>query len=82
MDGVMSKSIYSDMVVIARDYLGPSADRFISRHIETHLHINPSDVTSRDLPELLDWLSISFSLLTPDTKMVAEFSNKLGSLAK
>lgn len=82
MDIVMNKSLYSDMVAIAKDYLGPAADRFIARHIEAHLHIKPSDITSKDVPELLAWLSMSFSLLTPDAKMIAEFNSKFWSLVK
>lgn len=76
----MSKALYTSMVNITKDYLGPAADRFMARHIESHLHIQPAEITIEKIPELTAWLKISMSLLTRDSKLVDDFSNRMKGL--
>lgn len=78
----MSHSLYSDMVVIASDFLGPTADRFLSRQIEAHLGISPSNITADDLPRLEGWLRISLGLLTEDKQSIEDFMSQINRLAK
>lgn len=78
----MSKSLYTDIVDITTKYLGPTAERFIARHIEVHLHIQPSEITSEKIPALLKWLRASMTLITSDTKIVNDFSNRIEGLQK
>jgi hypothetical protein len=78
----MSKQLYAELVEVATEYLGPAADRFMSRHIETHLHVKPAEVTVDKLPELTDWLKVSMSLLTPDSRIVDDFCSRVKGLQK
>lgn len=78
----MSKSLYTELVDVTTDYLGPAADRFMARHIETHLHITPSEITSDKIPELTNWLGLSMALLISDAKIVSDFNMKIKDLGK
>lgn len=73
--------LYDQMVEITTDYLGPAADRFIDRQIQSHLGKNPSAVTKKDIPELVSWSKIAMALLTNDTAIVDEFTSRFMALA-
>lgn len=75
------RSLYQRAVTISIEYLGPSAERFISRQITNHLRKDPARLTKRDIPELTKWVKITFSLLTDDQGLVEAFVQDLGSLA-
>ncbi len=75
-------SLYSQVVEITQDYLGPAAERFINRQIETHIGKKPEDLTPNDLEKLVDWIKIAIALLTEDGETVDAFSNALLKLAK
>ncbi len=74
--------LYKQMVDISRDYLGPAAERFINRQVTTHLHKEPSDLSSRDVPTLVDWIKLAFALLTNDDALVNEYADRLLTLSK
>lgn len=76
-----SKSLYQQVIVISAEYLGPSAERFISRQVANHLRKDPAKLTKRDIPELTKWVKITFSLLTNDQELVEAFVQDLESLA-
>lgn len=78
---VASRSLYQQSVAISTEYLGPSAERFISRQITNHLRKDPTKLVKRDIPELTKWVKITFSLLTNDQELVELFIRDLGSLA-
>ena len=74
--------LYNQVVAITTSYLGPAAERFIARQIQTHLNKNPEDITPKDLAQLVDWIKIAIALLTDDGKVVEEFSASLMELSK
>ncbi len=77
----MESLVYKQAVDITRDYLGPAADRFLSRQIAYHLHKEPHELTSRDIPGLAEWAKVSIAILSEDRKVVDEFSKRIMSLA-
>ena len=77
-----SSSLYSRVVRITHVYLGPAAERFISRQVQNHLHKDPQDLSQKDLSKLIDWIRIAVSLLTEDGDIVDEYITQLESLTK
>lgn len=77
----MSKALYQDVVKVTEDYLGPTADRFVARQIEFHLHKKPEEVTKQDLKKLVEWVKVSIGLLTEDRKTVEECGTRIAKLA-
>lgn len=77
----ISKSLYQQAITVSAEYLGPSAERFISRQVTNHLRKDPAKLTKRDIPELTKWVKITFSLLTNDQELVEAFVQDLESLA-
>jgi hypothetical protein len=65
-----TESIYMQIVGVAEGYLGPAADRFVSRQIEFHLKKRPDQITKGDIPQVLEWIKVSLALLTEDKNMV------------
>jgi hypothetical protein len=75
-------TLYSQVVSITTSYLGPAAERFIARQIQTHLNKQPDELTKQDLAKLVDWIKIAIALLTEDGKVVEEYSASLMALSK
>jgi hypothetical protein len=75
-------NLYSRVVYITTLYLGPAAERFIARQIQTHLDKEPEDLTRKDLEQLVEWIRIAIALLTEDAKVVEEFYAKLMALTR
>jgi hypothetical protein len=75
-----TKNLYQKIVDISQDYLGPAADRFITRQINTHLNKAPEQLDEADLRILIDWIKPTFALLTNDTKLVNSFIDRLLAL--
>lgn len=73
--------LYPQVVKVTQDYLGPAAERFIARQIETHLKKKPEELTKEDLAKLIDWVKIAIALLTEDGKTVDDFTESLLKLA-
>jgi hypothetical protein len=78
----MAAQILEQVVEINRDYLGPAAERFVERQISIHLKKKPQQITARDLDKLIDWLKLSFALLTDNTKLVDEYTHRLKLVAQ
>ena len=70
-------TLFQNVVKITEEYLGPAAERFVIRQIQTHLHKEPTDLTEKDIPQLVDWIKIAIALLTEDKKLVEDFANSL-----
>lgn len=70
-------NLYQQVVKVTQDYLGPAAERFVTRQIQTHLHKQPEQLTENDLAGLVDWIKVAIALLTEDGKMVDDFTNAL-----
>lgn len=75
------KNIKEQIVEVSQDYLGPAAERFIDRQISTHLKKSPGAITSQDLEKLIEWLKLSFALLTQNTAVVEEYAKRLRLIA-
>lgn len=76
----VTNSLYDGAVETSKLYLGPAGERFMRRQITTHLKIEPEKLSSKDLPELVSWVKITFALLTDNSKYVHEFADKLLAL--
>lgn len=74
-------TLYDDVVKVTTSYLGPAAERFIARQIQTHLDKKPEELTKEDLVKLVDWIKIAIALLTEDGHVVDEFTKSLLKLA-
>jgi|GEM_PF-986289 len=75
-------SLKDQILEISQDYLGPAAERFIDRQISTHLKKSPDKITRSDLKVLIDWLKLSFTLLTDDGRIVSEYAKRLQLVAQ
>lgn len=75
-------SIYDQVVRVTHVYLGPTADRFIARQVENHLHKAPEELSQSDLLSLVDWIRVVMSLLTEDNGIIEEYTNELLKLTK
>lgn len=77
-----SGRLYEEVVAVTYEYLGPAADRFITRQIRNHLKKEPENLKQKDLNKLIDWLSISMSLITKDEGLVIKYITTLEKMAK
>ena len=77
-----TQSFYKQVVRVSSNYLGPAADRFVTRHINYHLRKQPSELQSTDLPELIDWIRLAMSFITSDQRMVDNYMADLRALAR
>jgi len=76
-----SLSLVDQILEISQDYLGPAADRFVERQISMHLKKRPETLTKQDVYKLIDWIKLSFALLTNDTGMVEQYAQRLKLVA-
>lgn len=74
--------LYDKVVRVTHVYLGPTADRFIARQVQHHLHKKPEELSSDDLLRLIDWIRVAVSLLTEDSEVVEEYAEQLRKLAR
>lgn len=73
--------VYENIIAITSDYLGPAGQRFIDRQIAFHLKKKPSEITKHDVPDLVEWVNVTLSLLTDDAKVVRDCSDRIAKLA-
>ena len=73
----MDLSIYQQALTITKDYLGPAADRFLTRQITFHLQKEPERLSKKDIPQLAEWVRVSIAVLTEDKKMVDDFTKRI-----
>jgi hypothetical protein len=76
------QNVYKKVVDVTSSYLGPAADRFISRQIETHLNKKPNELTREDIYKLTDCVKVAIALLTGDGKIVDSYTQSLLELSK
>jgi hypothetical protein len=81
MSAANENLLYNQVVRVTHVYLGPAAERFISRQVQNHLGKEPKDITRRDLAKLITWISLSVSLLTDDSEIIEEYISQLEKLA-
>jgi hypothetical protein len=83
MEEVIANSqLYDRVVDVTRDYLGPAADRFITRQIASHLSKEPEQLTRADMTKLINWLKLSMAFLTDDERMIARYVDELQAVAR
>jgi hypothetical protein len=81
MASAKRSSVYDEVVSITHVYLGPAAERFISRQVENHLHKPPEQLSRDDLAGLIDWIKAVVSLLTEDNDIIEEYAAELEKIA-
>lgn len=74
--------LYDRVVEVTTGYLGPAAEKFITRQIKSHLNKDPDQLTEADITKLADWVKVAIALLTEDGKMVDDFTKSLLELAR
>jgi hypothetical protein len=79
---VRSQSLFEHAVAICNDYLGPAGERFMRRQISTHLQKEPEDLKREDLPELTNWARLTMAMLTDESQLIDDFSERLEALGK
>jgi hypothetical protein len=70
------------VTLIAEDYLGPSAPRFIERLSTNHLGKPSKELTSGDIAELMKWARLAAAMLTDDKDLIKEFMSRLGGISR
>lgn len=78
---VSKSNLYSNIVKLSEEFLGPAGERFIRRQVETHLGIRPEDIKPKHLPQLVDWTRLMLAVITEDTRVVDDFANRLLKLS-
>ena len=73
-------ALYNDVIDLARPYLGPAAEKFVSRQISGHLNVEANQLGNHHLEELSKWCFMSGKLVMPEPK-AQEFSRKVKSLS-
>lgn len=73
-------TLFDKVVRITYTYLGPAAERFVSRQIINHLDKKPQDLINRDMSGLIDWLRVAMGFLTEDQGMVRDYISQLEAL--
>ena len=76
-----TNSLYKDVVERTAVYLGPAADRFITRQIVGHLDKAPEKLMPADLDEIIKWIKPAISLLTDSPESVDKYIDALKQLA-
>jgi hypothetical protein len=76
-----SPNLYAEIVGITQEYLGPAAERFVTRQITFHLQKLPHDVAKEDLTQFAESSKVTLSLLTEDEQAVEEYAFKIIALA-
>ena len=79
---MMSMTLFDEVVGITEPYLGPTAQRFISRQVAFHLGKPPEQLEPTDLPELAEWVAATMSMLTDDRELLDEYAQNMEQLAK
>ena len=71
-------SLYDNVLNVARPYLGPAAEKFLSRQID-HLDTDAQNMASQHLDELAKWCLSSGKLIMDESK-AQELSQKVKAL--
>ena len=81
MNAVVEKSVYEQVVAATYGYLGPAAERFVTREVKAHIGKEPEELTKADVAKLVDWSKLAIALLTDNSKMVEEYADDLLAIA-
>jgi hypothetical protein len=75
-------TIMAEVVQVTYTYLGPAADRFVSRQVRNHLGKNPEELCKEDLAQLMDWFILAMGHLSEDSSMVVKYAAELRSIGE
>lgn len=75
-----SEIYYNKILKITEDYLGPAADRFLNRQINTHLQKSPNEITKSDVHMVAVLIRSRLVVLTHNQRTVDEAFKRLKSL--
>jgi hypothetical protein len=75
-------TFYARVVKITYDYLGPAADRFVSRQVRNHLDKEPEELEKHELAGMIDWFSMAMAILSGDERVVHRYKADLQALAE
>lgn len=76
------KRLYDEIIDITEEYLGPAAQRFIDRQIESHLQKSPDELVPEDVAKLIEWSGLAFAHLTDNRSLIQQFTDSLERLAQ
>jgi len=72
-------STYEKVVSVAKTYLGPATESFISRQCKSHLKKEPGQLMASDLAALAKWMEVGAGLVMDQGK-ATELAKKVASL--
>lgn len=75
-------NLYTQVVTITYDYLGPAADRFVMRQIRNHLEKDPEQLQRKDLRQLIDWIQLAMRLISSDKEAIDNYMADLEALTR
>lgn len=78
----MTADLYEQVSTITQEYLGPATDRFLVRQITNHLNKSPQELTTGDIPTLVEWTKATLALLTEDREIIEEYATKISRLTE
>lgn len=78
----ISNNLYESVVTITYDYLGPAADRFVTRQIRNHLKKDPQQLEPKDLRQLMDWIRLAMQLISSDSEVIDQYLADLEALTR
>lgn len=74
------KSVYTQLLAVTEDYLGPAAERFLERLGSSHLDKPIQKISAKDLPQLVVWIKLATMVITEDETLVNEYIERLQML--
>ncbi len=72
-------ALYDDALNVARHYLGPAAEKFMTRQIDRIANADTQNLGRQHLDELAKWCLSSGKLIMGDSKAL-DFSEKVQAL--
>jgi len=75
-------TLYQELVAISEEFFGPATDRFLRGQIEHHLHKSPANLTREDIPNLIEWLRLSLTMLHNDQREITRYIVAVRQLQK
>lgn len=71
------RSLYEQVVDVVYEYLGPAAQRFVDREIQSHIGKQPEDLAREDIDKLHEWCKLAIALMADDDETVEQFSKNM-----
>jgi len=73
--------LYDDVVAVTDAYFGPTADKFVTRQIRSHLQKDAATLQPADLGQLIDWIRLAMRMASNDHAVVDRYIAELQELA-